>query len=631
MKKIFKKCGFICAAMVFLLTFSLDVQAVQIYDAGSDYDYTIDHFEIDVVVNEDNTLNITEQISAYFNVEKHGIFRKIPLKNDVVRLDGTTSGNRAKVSKIQVGEEHSVSTEQGYKVIKIGDADHSFSGARDYEISYLYDLGKDTGKGYDELYFNLIGPEWDTIIFDTTFRITMPKEFDETMLGFSGGEIGSVNSSNINFEVDGTVITGYFDDVLYPGEALTVRLELPEGYFTATGGGWRSMVSLLLIVPFLFLFVSLGVWVKFGRDHKVIDTVEFYPPSGFNSAEIGFLYTGRASKTDVISLLVYLADKGYLKLSETEETSLFSSVKGFKITKLKEYDGCDANERLFLHGLFKNKDAAGEITSADLYDKFYTTVDEIIANLNKKENIDKIIERSSRGKGALVKWMIVLTYLFITVIPVANYDMGNILVAVLFPGIGFSVLIFMVFGIKSLFVKIFGLVWGLGFGGIPWILTVWPALQSDTKYLAAYLAGVVCIAFMIVLSRLMPKRTPYGAEILGKIRGFKNFLETSEKSRLETMVMEDPSYFFHILPYTYVLGISDLWIEKFETIALRAPDWYRGSSDFHAASFGRFMNSTMYSSFSDMSSSSSSSSSSGGSSGGGSSGGGSGGGGGGSW
>ena len=67
-----------------------------------------------------------------------------------------------------------------------------------------------------------------------------------------------------------------------------------------------------------------------------------------------------------------------------------------------------------------------------------------------------------------------------------------------------------------------------------------------------------------------------------------------------------------------------MWINKFESIAIKAPDWYDGSSTFSMSSFGSFMNSTMSSATTAMSSSPSSS-------GGGSSGGGSGGGGGGSW
>jgi len=96
------------------------------------------------------------------------------------------------------------------------------------------------------------------------------------------------------------------------------------------------------------------------------------------------------------------------------------------------------------------------------------------------------------------------------------------------------------------------------------------------------------------------------------------------------MVMENPKYFYDILPYAYVLDVSDKWIERFETITLQEPDWYDSPNTFSINTFDSFITSTLSEANSAMSSSPSSSDSSSGS-GGGVSGGGSGGGGGSSW
>ena len=72
------------------------------------------------------------------------------------------------------------------------------------------------------------------------------------------------------------------------------------------------------------------------------------------------------------------------------------------------------------------------------------------------------------------------------------------------------------------------------------------------------------------------------------------------------MVLENPSYFYDILPFTYVLGVSDKWIKKFEAISLQAPTWYNSSNAFDVSAFGTFVNSTMVSAQSAMSSSPSS-------------------------
>ena len=287
----------------------------------SKYEYLIDSYDIDIQVNENNTYDITENITAYFNTYKHGIYRTIPLKNEVVRLDGTTEKNRAKVSNVYVNNTYTTSRENGNYKIKIGSASTTLIGKQTYQIKYTYNIGKDKIKDYDELYFNIIGDEWDTVIGNITFKITMPKEFDASKLGFSSGKYGSLANSLIDYKVNGNTITGEYSGILNSGEALTVRMELTEGYFV--NASVYTMIDYLYIgIPMALLLVSIILWYLFGKDDIVIDTVEFYPPEGFNSLEIGYLYKGKAETKDVTSLLIYLANKGYLKIEETREKGL---------------------------------------------------------------------------------------------------------------------------------------------------------------------------------------------------------------------------------------------------------------------------------------------------------------------
>ncbi len=664
MKENIKKIIFLAVVIISLvIIYPLNTYAISDYDLVSltpskndnysSYDYVIDKYDINIIVNENNTFDVTETIDTYFNVPKHGIFRTIPLKNTIKRLDGTTSTNRTQIKNVSVNAENSTSKEEGNYQIKIGSASETLTGEKEYIIKYTYNLGKDHVKDYDELYYNIIGNEWDTVIGNITFSITMPKSFDSSKLGFSAGRVGSTDSSKIKYSVSGNTITGSYNGILWENEALTVRCELPEGYFVGAGLDINLLNYIVYLFPIIFLIIAILLWYKFGRDDQVIETVEFYPPEGFNSLEVGFLYKGEAVNQDVTSLLIYLANKGYIKIVETEEKSLFSKAKGFKIIKLKDYDGDNVNERLFLNGLFamrrlntssaensinQNTTPILEVTSADLYDKFYITMSNILLNINNKENKNKILEKSASSKAKFIIFMIIATYCLITIPPVLEYGESSLLVALLFPGIGFTVMFKMLLdpklrnssGNKLSYASVilFFLIWGLGFGGLPWAMMVLPALQQDSIYLIGYFVGIFCVLGMVVCLTYLPKRTSYGNEILGKIKGFKNFLETAEKDQLEAMVAKNPTYFYNILPYTYVLGVSDKWIKKFEVISMQAPTWYDGSDTFDVATFGTFMNSTMSSATSAMSYDSSSSSSD---SGGGSAGGGSGGGGGGSW
>lgn len=657
MKKLLKKIvTFLVIIFTFIFIYPDNVSATTIKPSQdsryNSYEYVIDSYDIDIKVNENNTFDITETIVAYFNQPKHGIYRNIPLKNTIKRLDGTTSTNRAKITNVKVSEEASASKSMGEYSLQIGSEDKTITKEHAYKISYNYDIGKDPVKDYDELYYNIIGDEWDTVIGNVTFKITMPKEFDFSKLGFSSGLKGSTNNENITYNVSDKVIEGSYDAILSPGEALTVRAELEEGYFDRAGHILKLGDYLIYLVPILFLAIAILLWYKLGRDEEVVETVEFYPPDGLNSLDVGFLYKGYADNTDVTSLLIYLANKKYIKIVETEKKSLFSNKKDFRIIKLKDYDGNDENEKLFLRGLFKKKSSTklsyslsknknklledndtseelNEVTTSDLYDSFYITMSTIIYNISNKR--DKIFDIKASKKSPYINLMIFLTYLIITVPPILSYgNTDELIVALLFPSFGFTFLFFALVGgevnmplinkkLSLVITKVFDIMFGL-FALVPGIFFLLPALLQEKLYLIGYLIGLGCVLGLVICNKYLPKRTPYGNKILGRIRGFKRFLETAEKDRLEAMVMQDPSYFYNILPYTYVLGVSDKWIKKFEAISIQAPNWYDGSS-FDLDSFGSFMDSTLSSAQSAMSYDSS----------GGSSGGGSGGGGGGSW
>ena len=615
-------------------------------------EYCITKYVIDMKVNEDNSYNITEKITAYYNVSKHGIFRKLPLKNQVVRNDGSTSSNRAKISDIKVDAKFETSNESGYKVIKIGDADKLLTGEHTYTISYKYDIGRDKAKNFDELYFNIIGTEWDASISNVEFSIEMPKEFDHSKVGFSTGIKGTIGSTEVEHSIDSNFIKGKFNGTLKPSEGITVRIELPEGYYKYVYK-FNYFNLLLIIIPIIFAFLSFKIFRENGIDDMVIETVEFYPPKGYNSLDIGYFYKDRADSNDVVSLLIYLANKGYIKITDRDESGNLLKHKNFIITKIKDYDGKDSREEEFLNDLFKkqkivslfgksddNNEVVNQVEKKDLMNRFYTTVNSIISKTNTKEKRKLVYEEEASKKANKIYLFILISIIILYASYVVNgIDFNTLFSIGIFSILGLLMLlysfgnIFAYFMDKNQFSKTNNFVGGvillLFIGGLftfIFSMEVSDILLYDKIYLIIVIISILIIAFMFACRLSSEKRTKFGVEILGKIRGFKNFLDTAEKEKLETLVEEDPTYFYNILPYTYVLGVSKKWISKFEGITLEPPSWYdTNGAVFNAAMMSSFMDTTMVSAASSLSSSP------GGDGGGGSSGGGSGGGGGGSW
>lgn len=598
-------------------------------------DYDITKYDVEIVVDEHNKYSIKENIDTYFNVSKHGIVRRIPLYNNIIRQDGTRERNRVLISNVHVNEEFASSRENNNYVLKIGSADKTLTGKHSYSISYDYDIGLDKNNKYDELYFNIIGTEWDTNISNVTFKITMPKEFDASKLGFSYGEYGYSNTDNISYDVDGNVITGSFDGTLLAGEGLNVRMELPEGYFIRKSVGSSLLECWYYIIPILGVLFSYLIWKKYGKDDQVVDIVSFYPPENMNSLDVAFAKKGSVNSNDAVSLLVYLASKGYIKIVEDKK-----SKSRFTIQKVKEYDGNNKEEELFFRGLFKK--VWDSISSDELNESFYLTINSILTKKNSTANRKEIFNNKSSNKRYILFLFMLITSSLSTIIPALGYKLSDVI---------FSIIICNLIGIVALIIV--GIIYdnnctkkglnsALGFAFF-FVLALAVAnftiigfeyIYYDTVYLIGFILCMVCTYLIYFFYLIVTKRTEYGNKVLGEVNGFKKFLETAEKDKLESLVHDDPSYFYNILPYAYVLGVSDAWIKQFEGIAIAPPDWYESADAFDYYRFNRSLNRTIHSASRVMNSvpqSSGGSSSGGGFSGGGFSGGGSGGGGGSSW
>jgi uncharacterized membrane protein len=147
----------------------------------------------------------------------------------------------------------------------------------------------------------------------------------------------------------------------------------------------------------------------------------------------------------------------------------------------------------------------------------------------------------------------------------------------------------------------------------------------------------------VLFRSLLKAPTVAGAKVLDQIEGFRMFLETAERDRLEALhpPTVTPAVFERFLPYAMALDCENEWARRFEAETAASgqpietsdtdgysPSWYSGSSDWSGiGAFASDLGPSLASATASASASESSSSGSGG----GSSGGGGGGGGGGGW
>ncbi len=596
-------------------------------------DYVYDSYHVTIDVTENEEIKVKEEAEAYFNEARHGIIRHIPL----TFTTNTIGSRRTELTDIAVNQNFTTSESSGNIDIKIGDADTYVTGSQKYIIDYTYKLDKENELTYDEFYYNIISDSVD--ISNASFEVKLPKDFDISRIGFSSGYYGSTNNNVIYYVKDNTIY-GFYNGILKYG-SITIRVAFEDGYFANEGlpvPDLSSRAYIGLIVPIVAAILVFILWYIFGRDEKRVSPVSFYPPSGMNSLDMQFYYRGSVDHRGVVSLLTYLAGKGYLTIEA-------SGKHDFIITKIKDYDGDDKCEEEFMKGLFKSGD---KVKKSDLDDTFYKTVSKIITKHERNFKKEEIYEKNTAVPKTVSIIAVIVTVLtfVVTCFMTDNSETGGIMLV-----LGFIAAIYVPFFVSSVSMekgpqKIFTLLFvgahmlivcsGLFIAFIDMILTD-GGVATNPLYLVMLVETVVSIVIQISLIVLMPKRNQHGADMYARISGFRTFIMTAEKSRLEMLVSENPSYFYNVIPYAYVLGVSDKWMKQFEGIAMVKPDWYVSDGAFVYNDFRNFMDNTVSAATRSMVSSPASSSSSsggfssGGSSGGGSSGGGGGGGGSSSW
>lgn len=561
---------------------SLCSLALVVMGTASAFAYTTEAFDVDVAVSEDNSYEITEKVKVNFDRQQHGIFVYIPESGieGIETEDFTIKDQR----EPEIGDEwvkdwnYEVYSENGLRVFKIGDADETVTGRQEFEFGYRMRIVDDKDTTKDILYLDLLPTGWETSIESTTIHVTMPKAVDVSNIQVYSGYYGmDTRDSNVEWKCDETgriiTITG---ENLVKGQGITIFTQLPEGYWQ----GQLNYDSVLTIIPVLcvvFALLLVVLWVIFGRDKDIIPTVEFYPPEGLTPAEVGLIADGSLDKGDLVSMIIYFADKGYLAIEQ----------KGKKDFILRKTGDIAQSEKKFAKvlydGIFDNRDHVALEDLGEEFGEAYMASYALVSSSYRKSKNRQITISSTvcRILGIILS---ALMPLGITAFAsLYNGDYNSLLVGGL---IGTPVVILTLLMILSTKDKEFVLSkakkttrfiiwWGIN---ILMLLVTGVMIYLDTTSVVC--AGVYVIAMAVgeLATCMMNKRTDRSIALMGKIIGLRNFIEAAEADRINALVEENPSYYYDILPYAYVLGVTDKWAKNFEHIRIEQPSWYYGSS-----------------------------------------------------
>lgn len=587
--------------LISLILFALTIFCLAASPVSAMEYFTTTSYDIDMTVTEDHAYHVTETINVNFSEPRHGLYRYIPYKGHFYRdVNGEpiSSHYTARLYDIDVPDfNYETYSEEGSRVIQIGDENTYVDGPVTYTISYIWNPGEDKIDAFDDVYYNLIPHNWKTAIDNASFTIHMPKSFDPASLEFISGDYGSIANNHVQYTVDGNTIHGRIMTPLAAGEGVTINLRLPEGYYTAIPN--NNLWFILMISAFLICMVIAAIlWFKFGRDHKPLEPVTFYPPMNMTPAQIGTIIDGKTGQEEILSMIIWLADQGHLRIEQTDK-------KHFKFIKQQPLPQDAPN---FAKTVFKGLFPGGRKSStSENLDNFHE--DMIDAQAQVRAFFDEpehalFTDRSNQIRTIVyaiafipaIIFGILFGYLY-----EGYFSILSILISIVFVGI--CPIIFMIIFFNTLSQRQ-GLTKGKVISRIfvSLLLTLialnFTIFFSDSEeimpsiYILIYYFITACILFFATFSH---KRTDQGNKWLGETLGFKHFIKTAELDRIKTLVDENPSYFYNILPYAYVLGVTDKWAKRFETLAIEPPHWYHTYDDYRYFNSVYFTHSLMHS------------------------------------
>lgn len=100
-------------------------------------------------------------------------------------------------------------------------------------------------------------------------------------------------------------------------------------------------------------------------------------------------------------------------------------------------------------------------------------------------------------------------------------------------------------------------------------------LIGDPTFFTIGFAIAIYGITIVITSSAMPAKTALGSKIFAEVLGFKMYMETAERYRVQGL---DPEEFVKYLSYAIVFGIESKWADTFKDIYKSQPDWYEGSS-----------------------------------------------------
>lgn len=517
------------------------------------YPYIIEKQFIDINITDDKKYEIQRDFKIKINKNYSGE------KNLMIDLFDIIKGKNFYLLNMSVNDK-SVSYNEKHGIITLEKSRDEYN----FKVSYTIEP-----KLSDDIVFKIVETTLDGKLENLKVKVNSPFLINNATVDFNekGANYGT---DRFNLEKDDNNVIFTNKNTIYDGEDVKLSLDIDENLFV------RPLPVSANIVKFstpVILLIIVFLYFRFKDKNPVTPVVQFYPPRSMNSAEVAYGFNESISNSQVTSLLFYWASEGYIKIIMKEKNK-------FTIEKLKEID---SNHKPYEKNLFNSLFKYGngkKVTGEKLKTYFGEEVSKAVKGVTEEFKYEKKLRDSASKKAGFLLNIISAIPIISCMMAAREVDHGSVLGCILFSILLLVVHLVFYLIFYQLLKKRHGLIKKnnkiIGVMVISFIYLIiirLPFLFSDLDGLII-IASIVVSLIGNILSSCIPKRSDYGKELLGEIVGFRNFMEVAEKERLESLLEEDPEYFYNTLPYAQVLGVTKKWANKFKDISMEQPSYY---------------------------------------------------------
>lgn len=595
----------------------------------------ISNYHVDIVVNENNTYDITEQVTFMPRRDAdNNITHTLPHFIKIHHSDGPDKYIRATVSNLQLSvpasTEYSVDRTQ---IVVKGDSLDS-TNEYGYTLKYTYNFGLDTVSDGDELYLALPSGGQSRAITNFSFTVHLPQDFNSANVDFYSivrkteqkidkitnhivdADVESlVENQQISYVIAGNDIIASYENSLESNEQLALRVILPNGYFASAFPAFEARDLLIFVIPAVGLAIIIFLRFRIKYNDRLIKTTATQSIRKLDSIDLAIAKYGGVGRKDLAVLIIELAIQGYIRLEEvsdepispkptkTRSGMLARFVKEYRGTslilhKIKDYNGEDENLRILFERIFKDNATSLDTRDEMMRVRLNRAINLVAERVCSREYREKCFEPTAWARRLSFATMILS---WLSVFMLYGFSINNFAIACAFMVIS----LFPIFLLSDIFpapyeqkqaavakpnfiIRLVGIIVGtIRPVVISYILYEilrtsflydYDGFYFDFFYLAALIWVIFAQAMMYYLGNYMVRRTTYGTKLCHEADCLIDLFDGSSDAR-EKVSISDADYAYSLLPYALTLDKVGAWESLFigEGGVTSQPDWYTTS------------------------------------------------------